>query len=362
MSFNTALLDFSVAPEVITNPVESATLHQRIEATVGAAVAGLTRLIEDLTPSGGFLLNYSADAETFVTLRGHPSGLVSLQIENYGEAFIMDNRAVLQLEKDIRAEIGARRGKAILPLRRGRDIDPFYYTSDDRLVEYGTLETLFDEVTPYQHVQVVRTRDFGNILVLDGFHNMSEKDLVYTETLMAAEQYEGKTALILGGGDGGLLYELLKHNPKFVTMVEIDDVVIQQCRKHLRTVCGDCLDKYDGDNYKIIVGDAFQFLRDCLKEGRTFDYIFYDLSDIPVSPKHDRNLWNMVRDVLHDSMALLPAGGKYMTHVMGINSPAALQEFETLVDALPVKTTRTQSAAFVPSFLETWVFYQITKC
>ena len=52
---------------------------------------------------------------------------------------------------------------------------------------------------------------------------MSEKDFIYTETLMGGESYEGKTALILGGGDGGLLCELLKQNPKFVTMVEVTD-------------------------------------------------------------------------------------------------------------------------------------------
>lgn len=33
--------------------------------------------------------------------------------------------------------------------------------------------------------------------------------------------YAGKDVLILGGGDGGLLHELLKENPKFVTMVDI---------------------------------------------------------------------------------------------------------------------------------------------
>jgi len=221
---------------------------------------------------------------------------------------------------------------------------------------------VFDEVTPYQHVQVIRTRDFDNILALDGFLNMSEKDLIYTKTLMSNEQYENKTALILGGGDGGLLCELLKHKPKFVTMVEIDDVVIRQCAKHLRSVCGDVMDKYEADNYKIIVGDAFAYLKESLKEGRQFDYVFYDLSDIPVSPNMDREVWDMVKEVMTDSMGLLAAGGKYMTHVIGINSPLALAEFEKVVDGLPVKTTRTQSTAFVPSFLETWVFYQVTKC
>ena len=48
--------------------------------------------------------------------------------------------------------------------------------------------------------------------------------------------------------------------------------------------------------------------------------------------------------------------------VMGVNCPEALQEFERIVDALPAKTTRTSSSAYVPSFMETWVFYQVTKC
>lgn len=52
---------------------------------------------------------------------------------------------------------------------------------------------------------------------------MSEADLIYTETLMqrGKENYEGKEIVILGGGDGGLLWELLKENPKHVTMLEV---------------------------------------------------------------------------------------------------------------------------------------------
>ena len=52
---------------------------------------------------------------------------------------------------------------------------------------------------------------------------MGESDLVYTSTLcgFGQENYEGQTVLILGGGDGGILHELLKHKPKFVTMAEV---------------------------------------------------------------------------------------------------------------------------------------------
>jgi spermine synthase len=53
--------------------------------------------------------------------------------------------------------------------------------------------------------------------------DISESDLIYTETLMqrGKENYEGKEIVILGGGDGALLWELLKEKPKFVYMLEV---------------------------------------------------------------------------------------------------------------------------------------------
>ena len=52
---------------------------------------------------------------------------------------------------------------------------------------------------------------------------LAESDIDYTKTLLGngRENYKDKDILILGGGDGGVLNELLKESPKFVTMVEI---------------------------------------------------------------------------------------------------------------------------------------------
>jgi len=63
--------------------------------------------------------------------------------------------------------------------------------------------------------------------------------------------YENKEIVILGGGDGGLLYELLKEKPKFVTMLEIDETVMQACNKHMKSVCGNVLEERKGDNYEV---------------------------------------------------------------------------------------------------------------
>ena len=49
------------------------------------------------------------------------------------------------------------------------------------------------------------------------------------------QDYAKKDLLILGGGDGALLHELLKEEPKFVTMVDIDEAVMRACKEHLRS-------------------------------------------------------------------------------------------------------------------------------
>jgi spermine synthase len=61
--------------------------------------------------------------------------------------------------------------------------------------------------------------------------DISESDLIYTETLMqrGEENYVGKEIVILGGGDGALLWELLKEKPKFVYMLEVGIILMCYC-------------------------------------------------------------------------------------------------------------------------------------
>lgn len=56
--------------------------------------------------------------------------------------------------------------------------------------------------------------------------DLAESDLAYTRAIMGSgkEDYTGKDVLILGGGDGGILCEIVKLKPKMVTMVEISFV------------------------------------------------------------------------------------------------------------------------------------------
>lgn len=58
---------------------------------------------------------------------------------------------------------------------------------------------------------------------------------------------------LVGGGDGALLYELLKEKPKHVWMLEIDEDVMKACNKHMKSICGDVLETRKGDNYEVLI-------------------------------------------------------------------------------------------------------------
>jgi 23S rRNA G2069 N7-methylase RlmK/C1962 C5-methylase RlmI len=67
--------------------------------------------------------------------------------------------------------------------------------------------------------------------------------------------------------------------------------------------------------FKIIVGDCVEILNQFITEGRKFDYVFGDLTDIPLSATPQGEMWDFIRLILNSSMAVLKSEGKYMTHV-----------------------------------------------
>lgn len=174
------------------------------------------------------------------------------------------------------------------------------------------------------------------------------------------ENYEGKEICILGGGDGALLYELLKENPKHVVMLEIDELVMQTCNKYLNVICGDVLEKRKGDQYEIIVGDCVEYLKKFIAEGRKFDYVFGDLTDIPITDAPEGETWDFIRTIFEHSFKVLKPDGKYLTHGNGSTCKVQLRLFEEQLNLLRPKVKFTTTKAFVPSFMEEWLFYQVT--
>ncbi len=76
-------------------------------------------------------------------------------------------------------------------------------------------QTLHTEQTEFQHLEMVETEEFGNMLFLDGMVMTSEKDeFVYHEMVAHVPLFthpNPENVLVVGGGDGGVIREILKH-------------------------------------------------------------------------------------------------------------------------------------------------------
>ncbi|XP_043928222.1 spermine synthase [Protopterus annectens] len=328
----------------------------------------MTETIHDLADHG-FLATYTDKHGSVASLRIHPHGLVTLDFQSCGEndcEQIALDHLLDKVEgkmKDLFKDC-IERIKRLPAILRGGTIDRYWPTADHRLVEYDIDEVVYSVDSPYQNIKILHSMQFGNILILNGDVNLAESDLPYTQAIMGSgkEDYTGKEVLILGGGDGGILYELVQLKPKMVTMVEIDQMVIDGCQKHMRKTCGDVLDNLKGDCYQILVEDCVPLLKRYAEEGRTFDYVINDLTAVPIStsPEED-STWDFLRLILDLSMKVLKPAGKYFTQGNCVNLTEALALYEEQLGRLYCPVDFSKEIVCVPSYMELWVFYTVWK-
>jgi len=147
---------------------------------------------------------------------------------------------------------------------------------------HEVVKTLFEGKSKYQNVAVFESARYGRVLVLDGVVQCTEGDeFVYHEMLTHLPMLahgKVKDVLIIGGGDGGILEEVLKHKSvRRATMVEIDDVVIDVSKKFLGSICGKA---FSDRRTNLIVGDGAAWVRETTER---YDLIIVDRPD-PVGP------------------------------------------------------------------------------
>jgi len=140
---------------------------------------------------------------------------------------------------------------------------------------------LFDQKSPFQHIEVVETVEYGNMLLLDGCVMITDRDeFVYHEMIThpaLVAHPNPQRVLVIGGGDGGTVREVIRHAAvRQVTLVEIDGMVIDVCRKYFPAVaCG-----LDDPRVDVQVADGFAHLD--AHQG-AYDVILVDSTD-PVGP------------------------------------------------------------------------------
>ncbi|GAB3528047.1 hypothetical protein GCM10027443_05380 [Pontibacter brevis] len=141
---------------------------------------------------------------------------------------------------------------------------------------------LYKKDSPYQRVEVYETLAYGNMLTLDGMVMCTQKDeYVYHEMITHVPMFshtKAKRALVIGGGDGGTVRELLRHEQlEEVTLVEIDELVIEACKLHLPETAV----SFDNPRLNLLIEDGIKYINEC-EDGR-YDLIIVDSAD-PVGP------------------------------------------------------------------------------
>ena len=146
---------------------------------------------------------------------------------------------------------------------------------------YGTvIETtshLFSKKSDFQQIDIYETRKLGKLLMLDGIIQLTSFDeFAYHEMMAHLPVFthpSPEKVLVIGGGDGGVLRELAKHEGiKELHICEIDADVIDACRKFLpETACG-----FDDPRVRLHIGDGSVFVREHKNE---FDIIIVDSTD-----------------------------------------------------------------------------------
>ena len=144
-------------------------------------------------------------------------------------------------------------------------------------------EPLADESSPYQHIRIFDSVANGRVLVLDNILQLTDQDeAAYSEMLAhppILEHGEVRRVLIVGGGDGAVAEEVLKHaGVRHVDLVDIDARVVDLCKTHFAHVHKGA---FDDPRLTFHAADAFKFLSDCTPG--TYDLVIADRPD-PVGP------------------------------------------------------------------------------
>jgi spermidine synthase len=146
-----------------------------------------------------------------------------------------------------------------------------------QLIQFHNIrKVLHSEMTPFQSVEIVETDMFGLCLVLDGkIQSSSSDEFVYHEALVhpaMLSHADPKSVFIAGGGEGATLREVLVHKSvKQVTMVDIDEQVVDICRRFLPSFHQG---SFDDPRAKVVCTDARKYLEDTSEK---YDVVLIDL-------------------------------------------------------------------------------------
>lgn len=142
-------------------------------------------------------------------------------------------------------------------------------------------EILYSKQSKFQKIDVIDTYAYGKVLLIDGLVMTTEKDEFYYHEMIThiplLANANPERVLVIGGGDGGTIREVLKHpSVKEVVLCEIDEMVIDVSKEYLPSIA--C--SFDDPRVKVNIQDAVEYIKG---QKNRFDAVLIDSTD-PLGP------------------------------------------------------------------------------
>jgi spermidine synthase len=204
--------------------------------------------------------------------------------------------------------------------------------------------------TAFQNVIIADTFNYGRILALDGaIQSAHDDEDMYHEMLVQPamlRHHEPRDVLIIGGGEGATLREVLVHRSvRHVTMVDIDRELVELCREHLLSWHRGA---FDDRRVRMVFDDGRKFVEN---DDRLYDVVIIDIVDMldngPAQALYTRQFYEHLRKRLRPDALVVVQGLEFSFSDDKQHTALA----RTLRTVFPeVHSYHTQ----VPSFLSTW--------
>lgn len=181
-------------------------------------------------------------------------------------------------------------------------------------------EVLFEAKSDFQDVKVYKTKAWGTIFTLDGAIQVTDKDeCSYHENIAHIPLFSHpnpKKVLIIGGGDGGAMREVLKHDcVEHVTLCDIDKMVPEISKKFFPG----CAVAFEDPRAELVIGDGFAYMED---KKDLYDVIIVDSSDPdgPASTLFGEAFFTRCKDALKADGTLVTQAENMWIHLDLITS------------------------------------------
>ncbi len=221
--------------------------------------------------------------------------------------------------------------------------------------------------SPYRLIEIKQHPNYGNLLVIDNDLQIAESDHAYGRAmaLPLTRSTPIERVLIMGGGDGGVLQELLRAADNFgwpmqeAVMVDIDSEVIQNCRKFLPRLNAGA---FNDRRTQVLITDVFSHL----KHQRNLDAVICDLTMTPFGDNLSQT--DFIAETLANIAQSLRSGGVLSMQCCGEGKIGPLdgEENQLLLENIRHQVDRffvqrREEKVAIPSYREDWTFLSARK-